>query len=111
MVSFALEIGSILIRVANNDVSARMFAGAIRTILTVIIAAAFLPALLQRLNETSPSGQYDGASSIGRSRGADRSSGIGNCDLAGRRHFGCENSDSRESCRSTYGRRDERRGH
>jgi hypothetical protein len=65
MVSFPLEIGSILIRVANNDVSARMFAGAIRTILTVIIAAAFLPALLQRLNETSLAGSTTGQALLG----------------------------------------------
>jgi hypothetical protein len=65
LVSFALEIGGILIRVANNDVSARMFAGAMRTIVTVIIAAAFLPALLQRLNETSLMGSTTGQALLG----------------------------------------------
>lgn len=52
LTSFLLETGAVFVRIANNDVSARLFATTLHTLLTVIIAAAFLPAVLRLLHET-----------------------------------------------------------
>jgi hypothetical protein len=59
--SFLLEMGIILVRISNNDVSARMFAGAIRTLLAVILSAMFLPAFLIAINESHVKGNLGAA--------------------------------------------------
>ena len=63
--SFLLEIGAIFVRIANNDVSARLFASALHTLLTVMIAAAFLPAALSLLHETTLAGTSTGQALLG----------------------------------------------
>lgn len=52
-VSFALEMAVVLIRIANLDVSARMFAAAIRTMLAVIVAAFAFPAIATKIGDAS----------------------------------------------------------
>jgi hypothetical protein len=50
-VSFTLEFGKLIVRLAGNDAGAKMYAAALRTLLAVVIVAFFLPLALNEVGE------------------------------------------------------------